>query len=291
LAFGDIAVVNYKASYDGKPLNEAVEEDVGALAESDEYWIKVDKDSFLPGFCEQLEGLEIDGKRDITVTFPDDFPVEDLRGKEGVFAVELTGLKEEVLPELNDEFAATLAPGKTLDEVRELIRENLVQQAEQQRQQIIDNQLLHHVSKEAEFDLPPHIVQNETQRQVNAMVQEIQQQGMSPESLMENQENLIDTASQRAEANVRTNYILQKIAEQEKIEVTNDDLNQEVSMMAYQSGRPPKKVVQEIQKNNGVPEIQNRIMIRKTLELLRANATITEVDPPVADESADEAKA
>ena len=97
---------------------------------------------------------------------------------------------------------------------------------------------------------------------------------------------MIDTASQRAATNVKTNFLLQKIAEKENIEVTSEEINAEVSMMAYQSGRQPKKVVKEIQDNNGFQELQSRISIRKTLDLLRANATITEVDEPASEEAA-----
>src|SRR5690606_5310573 len=101
---GDLAVIDYSSTLDGKPLEEAIGKSAGYLGGREGFWLKLDENSFLPGFAAQIAGLSIGEEKSVTVTIPDDFPRSDLRGKDVVFAVTLKGLKEIALPELNDEF-------------------------------------------------------------------------------------------------------------------------------------------------------------------------------------------
>ncbi len=297
LALGDFAVIAYKSSVEGQPISEFVGEDVGGLAKNDEYWLKLeegtDKDGkptnnrFLPGFVPQLVGLNTGESKDVLVTLPEDFGLEKLRNTEVVFATEIKGIKEQQLPAIDDDLANKIEPGKTLAEVRTSIVENMVADQERRREELKTQQIIEHLSKTLEFDLPAHAVSEETQRQVDAMVRRSQQQGMGDGEIMQHQEQIIGNAQSSARSSVKNTFILQAIADAEKISSSEEELKREVAAIAAQSRRPVKKVVRELRDNDSFDELQHRIVIRKTLQFLRDNATVTEVAASGADSDSD----
>ena len=102
---GDIAVIDYTSTLDGTPVEEAIDKKVGYIAGREGFWIKIDEESFLPGFTKELEGVNAGDKKEITVSIPEDFPVAELHGKDLLFAVEVKEVKEVTLPELDIESA------------------------------------------------------------------------------------------------------------------------------------------------------------------------------------------
>ena len=150
----------------------------------------------------------------------------------------------------------------------------------QSRNQVIDNQILAHLNDEMTFDLPQHIVFNETQRQVNQLVSRGYEQGMSEGDIEENQEDLMKSAETQAKNNVKTMFILEEIAQKEGISASQEEVSQRVMMMAQQQRRPVKKLARELRENNGFENIHQDIVISKTIEFLRSNAKVTEVDAP-----------
>lgn len=283
---GDFAIIDYKGKLDGKLLSEE-EMEVGALAENEGFWVKIDEESFLPGFAKQLIGMKADDSKEVTITLGDDFAFEDLRGKELVYDVELKELKQQELPELNDELAEKIEPGKKLDDIRSLIEENMKSEKENRRQESMTEQILGHLAEDLDFELPEHLVHGETQRMVNTMVQQGQQNGMADEAIMEHQEQIMSNAAVSAKSNVKTTFILEQIAKEESIEASDDDVRQQVAMMAAQSGRPVKKIVRELQDSNGFDDIRNRVTIGRTLEFLKSNASVTEVEAESESEEKD----
>ena len=296
LAMGDFAVIGYESTVDGQPLNDFVGEDVGNLARNEEYWLKLEEDEdedgnpsnnrFLPGFVPQLVGLNKDDRKDIEVTLPDDFGLEKLQGAKVVFATEIKGIKEQQLPEIDDELAAKIEPGKNLEQLRTSIVENLVADQERQRDEAKTQQILEHLSKGLDFELPAHAVSEETQRQVDSMVRRGQQQGMDDDAIMQHQEQIIGNAQASARSSVKNTFILQAIAEAEKISADEADLKSEVAMIAAQSQRPVKKVVKELRDNDSMGDLEHRITIRKTIEFLKENAEVSEVAAPEDDPKA-----
>ena len=121
---------------------------------------------------------------------------------------------------------------------------------------------------------------NETQRQVNQMVSRGYEQGMSEGDIEENQEDLMKSAETQAKNNVKTMFILEEIAQKEGITASQEEVSQRVMMMAQQQRRPVKKLARELRDNNGFENIHQDIVISKTIEFLRSNAKVTEVDPP-----------
>lgn len=281
---GDLAVINYTASLDGQPLADQVEKEVGPLATGTDHWVDLPEEGqepreFIPGLAAAVLGMSKGGTKTFDATFAEEFPVAVVAGKTVSYEVTVTQVKARELPELNDAFAATLGL-ESLEQLKERVRGQFEQQRERMRTQIIDNQILGKLTKDASFDVPQHIVFNETQRQVNQMVSRGYEQGMSEEDITNNQEDLIRSAEEQAKNNVKVMFLLDQIADKEGITVSDDELTRHVAMIAYRQGRPLKKVAREFRDRNAFPELRHDIRVNKTIQLLRENAVINEVEAP-----------
>lgn len=281
---GDLAVINYTASLDGQPLADQVEKEVGPLATGTDHWVDLPEEGqepreFIPGLAAAVLGMSKGETKTFDATFAEEFPVAVVAGKTVSYEVTVTQVKARELPELNDAFAATLGL-ESLEQLKERVRGQFEQQRERMRTQIIDNQILGKLTKDASFDVPQHIVFNETQRQVNQMVSRGYEQGMSEEDISNNQEDLIRSAEEQAKNNVKVMFLLDQIADKEGITVSDDELTRHVAMIAYRQGRPLKKVAREFRDRNAFPELRHDIRVNKTIQLLRENAVINEVEAP-----------
>lgn len=275
-AMGDFAVIDYKGSVDGKPVEEFLGKPAGYLAGRDGFWVKLDEKAFLPGFAGQVAGMGIGESKDITITIPDDFPLEALHGQSVTFATTLKELKESVMPELDDEFAARLAPGKTMEEIKGIIRENLASERKRRIDDMKLNQILAHLNSQTDFELPEDLVTNETQSQADSIVRRGVQAGMSEEEIQARQEEIFATAGNQAVGNLRTNFILQEIARAEGIEVSNNELLNHLAAIAQSRKQAPKKFIKEMARSGRLPSVRNSIAVGKAIDFLVENAMVTE---------------
>ncbi|MFD2257800.1 trigger factor [Luteolibacter algae] len=273
----DIAVVDFTTTLDGTPLDEAIGEKGKYLAKRENHWLPIKEGSFLPGYAEQLVGLKEGDKKDVAITLDDEFPFEDLRGKEIVLHTSVEGIKTAKLPELDDAFAEKLVPGKTLEDIKDMIRDNMSQEKTKQINELKVNQIVEHLNKVVTFELPEEIVQRETQNQANALVREGTKAGASNEEMAGNQEEIFNVATERALTNLRTNFLLQEIANTEKISVSDTDLLGHISKIAESRKQPIKKVIKDLQKNNQIQSIRNSMLIGQTIDFLLEQAKVTEV--------------
>lgn len=285
---GDLAVISYLATLEGEPLADKLEAEAGPLAQGDDHWVDLPEEGqapreFIPGLAAAVLGLSAGDTKEFEATYPDDFPIVAVAGKTVTYNVTVKQVKARDLPELNDAFAQAIG-AETVEILRERVRAQFEEQRQRMRTQVIDNQILGHLNEDATFDLPQHIVFNETQRQVNQMVSRGYEQGMTESDIQNNQEDLLKNAETQAKNNVKTMFILDEIAKAEGITVDDNEMSQRVAMIAYQQKRPIKKVARELRDRNAFGEVRQDILISKTIEFLRANATVTEVDPPEASE-------
>ena len=276
---GDLAVVDYTATIDGKPLDEVGGEQAKPLASNEGYWIRIDEEAFFPGFTDGLIGLKPNEDKEITVTLPDDFPIEAIRGMDAVFAVTVTGLKSEKLPELDDDFANQIEQGKSLDDIKALIRDDLEMRQKRQLEEIKINSVLAKLNELVDFDVPEDFLQSETQGQADAMVKEGIEAGMSEEEVQERQEGLFEEAQVRAKNSLKTNFLLTEIAEAEGLKVENSDMLQRVTMMAKQAKKPVKGYMKELQKSGQLGNIRQNMLFSKAIDFLVEHANVTEVEP------------
>lgn len=275
----DIAVVDFTTTLDGKPLTEAIGEKGQYLAKRENHWLPVKEGSFLPGYAEQLVGSSQGDQKDVSITLDDKFPFEELRGKSIVLHTTVQGIKAPKLPELNDEFAEKLIPGKTLDEIKDVIRENMGMEKTKQINELKVSQIVEKLNAVIHFELPEEIVKREVQNQANSLVEQGSQQGASDEDILKQQEEIFSVATKRAVTNLRTNFLLQEIAQAEKIIVSDADLLGHISQIAQQRKQPIKKVIKDLQKSRQIQSIRNSMLISQTIDFLVEQAIVTEVSP------------
>ncbi len=275
-AMGDFAVIDYSSTVEGKPTEEFLGKSAGYLSGREGFWVRLDEKAFLPGFAAQLVGLNPGDSKEITITLPEDFPVADLQNKEIVFSTTLKELKEAILPALDDELAAKLAPGKTIADITEIIRENM--QAERKRK--IDdmkvNQIVARFTAEVEFELPDELVNQETQNQADAMVKRGVQAGMSEDEISSQQAEIFASAGNQALSNLRTNFILQEIARVENITASDAELVNHLAQIAQSRKLAPKKFIKDMQRSGRLPSIRSSIAIGKTIDFLVEQAEVVE---------------
>ena len=287
VAKGDVAVIDYKGSIDGKPVGEVLPQANAYIAQNHDYWMKVDEGVFLPGFTEQLEGMSADEDKSVTVTLAEDFPIEEARGVEVVYEVKVKGLKEQLLPEVDDELAEKIAPGQTLAELRVTIAERIKSEQAERVENYKVEQILGQLNGQMNFEVPPEMLKAETQSQVDQMVERGQKQGMEDQQIEAAQEEIFQQAEAQALNNVKTSFILQEIARIEEIKVEDNELLGRIQGMAEHYKTPIKKFVKQLQQNNQIGRVRESIMVRKVLEFLKEEASLEEFDP--AEEAAKQA--
>jgi trigger factor len=273
----DIAVVDFTTTLDGQSLTDAIGEKGQYLAKRENHWLPVKEGSFLPGYAEQLVGSKQGDQKDVTITLDDSFPFEELRGKSIVLHTTIQGIKAPKLPELNDDFAEKLIPGKTIDEIKAVIRENMGMEKIKQINELKVSQIVEKLNIAINFELPEEIVKREVQNQANTLVEQGSQQGASDEDILKQQEEIFSVATKRAVTNLRTNFLLQEIAQAEKINVSDADLLGHISQIAQQRKQPIKKVIKDLQKNRQIQSIRNSMLISQTIDFLVEQAIVTEV--------------
>ena len=276
---GDLAIIDYTATIDGKPLDEVGGEQAKSLASNEGYWIRIEDEAFFPGFTDALIGSKPNDDKEITITLPDDFPIESIRGMEAVFAVTVTGLKNESLPELDDEFAGKIEAGKSLDDIKALIRDDLDLRQKRQLEEIKINSVLAKLNELTDFDVPEEFLQSETQGQADAMVSEGLEAGMSEDEVEERKAGLFEEAQVRAKNSLKTNFLLTEIGEKEELKVENSEVLQRVTVMAKQAKKPVKGYMKELQKNGQLGNIRQNMIFSKAIDFLVEHANVTEVEP------------
>lgn len=276
IEMGDFAIIDYSSTVEGQPTEEFIGKSAGYLSGREDFWVRVDEKAFLPGFAAQLVGLNKGDAKEITVTLPEDFPVADLRSKDITFNTTVKELKQASLPALDDELAARLAPGKTMDEIKEVIRENMAGERGRKIDDMKVNQIVAKFNEQVSFELPDDLVTRETQNQADAMVRQGVQAGMSEDEVQSQQEEIFASAGDQALSNLRTNFILQEIARVEKITVTDAELVNHLAHIATTRKVAPKKFIRDMQREGRIQNIRSSMAIGKTIDFLVEHANVVE---------------
>ena len=274
----DIVVIDYSGTCDGQPVSEVVGQPVPQVESGEDFWLKVDEESFLPGFATQLIGLKVGEEKEATVSIQEDFPLENLREKDLLFQVTVKGIKEQKLPE-DDALVEALMPGGSMDDIKETIESQMHFQINRQVEEFKESKLLEQIATAVDFDLPEEYVSSETQGQADRLVEEAVQQGMSEEQLQAEQEKIFETAGERARNNLKVQFLLGEIAQAEKIQVPEPELLQAITSMAKREGKPLKAFIKQLQRERRVDSLRNQMLIGKTVDFLLENANFVETEP------------
>src|SRR6266498_2395141 len=284
LQMGDFSVIDFEGSVDGKSVSEIAPQASKNLHGGKKFWLHLAPDNFLPAFCEQMTGQKRDETRKITIAFPADFPVKELAAKEGSYMVTLREIKEKVLPGLDDAFAEKLIPGKTLVDLRQMIKHDLEHEKEHERERAKEGQVVKYLHERIQFELPPALLKNETRRILADLVQRNRERGVPDEMLKDKETELIESAAGLAAHRLKTNFILHRIAERENIKVSRDDINTRLREESARYNVPMEKMRKELQEHDGLDAFAEQILLGKTLDFLKANVSVEAAQEPAAKE-------
>ena len=274
LASGDIAVVNYSGTCEGKVITELAPTAKG-LTEQKNFWIETTEGTFIPGFAAQLIGASAGDKRTVNVDFPADFVTKELQGKKGVYEVELVEVKEKALPALDDELAKKFG-AENLEALKVGVRADLENELKYSRTKALRGQVVKELMGKVNFDLPETAVANETRNVVYDLVRQNTQRGVNRDIIEQQKDEIYAAAAVNAKERVKLAFLVSKIAAQEKIEVSQEDALKRAQFLAMQYQMPFEQFIKDLQKRNGVNELYEQVLHEKVLELLEKNATITE---------------
>ena len=274
LQMGDFAVLDFEGSVDNKPIGEIAPQASKNLQGGKKFWLHLEADNFLPKFCEQLIGQKPDETRLVIIHFPEDFPVKELAGKKADYAVTVREIKEKILPAVDDAFAAKLVPGKSLPDLRQIIEHDIEHAKEHDAERAKESQIVKYLHEQIHFELPPALLQNETRRALAELVQRNRERGVTDEMLKEKEKELIEGAAGLAANRLKTNFILHRIAEQEKIQVAKEDMDLRIRQEAARYDISPDKMRKELQQKDALDDIAEQILLGKTLDFLKANVSV-----------------
>ncbi|AEP87671.1 trigger factor [Bacillus spizizenii] len=261
---GNTVVLDFEGFVDG----EAFE---GGKAEN--YSLEVGSGSFIPGFEEQLVGLEAGAEKDVEVTFPEEYHAEELAGKPAVFKVKIHEIKAKELPELDDEFAKDIDEEvETLAELTEKTKKRLEEAKENEADAKLREELVLKASENAEIDVPQAMVDTELDRMLKEFEQRLQMQGMNLELYTQfsgqDEAALKEQMKEDAEKRVKSNLTLEAIAKAENLEVTDEEVDAELTKMAEAYNMPVENIKQAIGSTDAMKE---DLKVRKAIDFLVEN--------------------
>ncbi|MFL6588666.1 MAG: trigger factor [Chthoniobacterales bacterium] len=274
LAMGDFAVIDFTGAIDGLAISEIVPEASKNLHGGKKFWLHLAPENFLPKFCEQLVGMKPGDTRSVQVEFPADFPVTELAEKKADYAVTLNELKEKVLPAIDDAFAAKMMPEKSLADLRHAIEHNLEHEKEHEVERAKEQQIVKFLHERISFDLPPPLLKNETRRALNELVHRNRERGVPDELLKGKEKELIEGAGSLAAHRLKTNFILHRIAEAEKLEVTQKEIDERIREQAAHYNVSVDKMRKELEEHERLNALAEEILLGKTLDFLKANVSV-----------------
>lgn len=265
---GDTVVIDYE----GFVGDEAFE---GGKGEN--HSLVLGSNSFIPGFEDQLVGVKAEDEKDVTVTFPEEYHSDELAGKEAVFKVKVHEVKVKELPELDDEFVKDLDEDvETVDELKEKIRKDLEESKTTAADDARDDEAIRKAVENAKIEEIPHeMAHEEVHRQMDMFLNNLKQQGISPEMYYQmtnsTEEDLHKQFEGDAEFNVRTNLVLEAIVAAENLDATEEDMEKEISDLAKQYNMPEDQVRSVLS-----PDLLNRdISLKKAIDLITSTAKET----------------
>jgi trigger factor len=272
---GDMLVVNYTGSCDGKPISE-VAPDARSLAAAQKFWIELKEGAFLPGFFEQMSGVTPGTKRTVTVTFPADFPTPALAGKPASYEVEVLEVKERILPPVDDTFAQAWE-ARDVKGLREGVRQDLQNELNDKTRRSIREQVVRALVAPLNFDMPESAVLSETRNVVYEVVRENTKRGVSKDLIDKNKDEIFNMANTAAKERVKSAFVFARIAELEGIKVEPDEFEARLYSMAKALSLTPDKLLKELQRRKGETQLVEQILNEKVVDFLQQHAKIEDV--------------
>lgn len=238
----------------------------------------VEVGSNVPGFDENIIGLNPGESRTFTIKYPKDFPEQELAGKDVEFDVAAESIRERQIPKLNDEFAKTIGEFETLDAMRKDVKVRLTASAEESADREVERKIIDEIVTRSKVDFPDVLVEHEVGHDLEETQNRLGKQGMTLEHYLKQigktQEELLSELREGAARRVRAGLAMAEISDIEKIEVTDEDLEAEIERMAAESKATKESVEAYIETRGGRPAFKNSLINDKILNFLKSVSTI-----------------
>jgi trigger factor len=268
-ALADTVTINVE----GKFLDNSEEENIKA----DDVEVTLGGKGVQQEFTDNLTGVKPDDEKTFVVDYPEGFSSKGLAGKKVEYTARVTAVRVKELPEVDDEWARSL--GEEFDSVatlRSKIRENMENQARQEADHRFRADLMQKVVERHQFEVPQSLIDHQTSYRMESVVRDMIGRGVDPRNQNVNWEGAREELKVQAEEDVRSSLLLERIAQEEKIEVSNEEIEAEIQAIARSSQQPVEQVRSVLTKEGGERSIANRLRNRKALDLLVENARVTD---------------
>jgi trigger factor len=237
----------------------------------EDFALTIGSKTFIDTFEEQLIGKNIGEEIEVNVTFPEDYQSEELQGKPALFKVKINSIKKKELPEIDDEFAMDVSEFDTLDEYKESIKESILERKEQEAKREVKEAVVKIALEEATAELPEPMIDLEAENMTYDFSRQLQQQGLDIEQYMkftgQNMMSLKDSMKKEAEKKIKVSLLLEAIAKEEKLEVSDEEYDEEISNMATMYGMELDKLKENIKEEEKETIIQD-MLNQKALDLM-----------------------
>ena len=263
---GDTVVIDFEGFVDG----EAFEGGKG-----ERYNLELGSNSFIPGFEDQLVGLGTGDFKDVEVTFPEHYHAENLAGKAATFKVKVHEIKRKQLPVLDDEFAKDVSEFDTLEEYKADLTKQIQARKEREAEQAREAAVVEQVSANAEVEIPRAMIESEIQHMVKDLDNRLRMQGMDIDMFLtlsgQTIADLREQMQKEADQRVKNNIVLEQVAKEEALTVSDDELNEELEKMAAAYQRSAEEIRTILEKNGNMENLREEALIRKTIKFLVDN--------------------
>ncbi len=289
VADGDYVTLDYEGFVDGEAF---------AGGKANDYTLQVGSNTFIPGFESQLIGLSKGEAAEIKVVFPEDYHSEELAGQEAVFKVEIKDIKQRVVPDLDDDFAAEVSEFDTLEELRADIKNKLQESAKQRERNALENKVVEAVVANAEVVIPEAMIEREIAEMIQDLANNLTRQGFPEEFAREYINDKLDSLKEdyreAAQSRVKTRLVLQKVQETEDITVSDEELEVKVQELAAFYRQDATELRKQLEEQGSLEVLRYNAGIEKTIQFLVEAAQITEpveqAEAPVAQEEETESE-
>ncbi len=270
---GDFAIIDFEGYIDGQPFS-------GGAAQA--YSLEIGSGSFIPGFEEQLIGMEVGTDKDIKVTFPNDYPREELAEKEVTFKVSLKEIKVKEIPVADDEFAKSVGNFETIEDLKADLREKITEWAKQDAETSFAQAAVDQAVENAVFETPETLVKREMEDQLHRFEHNLAYQGLTLDKYLDyvkkSKEEVLEDFRPEAMKRVKTDLVLSNIAQAENLEVTEEELNEKLQELAerYQQ-KNSAKLKETLESKGQLSSVKQAILLEKASDFIKENTTAIEV--------------
>jgi len=269
---GDMTIIDFEGFVDGVAFE-------GGKGEN--YPLTIGSGAFIPGFEEELIGVNLNEETDVNVTFPEDYQSEELAGKAAVFVCTVREIKEKELPPLDDEFASEVSEFDTLEEYKEDIRTKISEKKEQEAKNQKEEAVVDAVIEEAFMEIPEAMIQTQQQQMLEDFAQRIQSQGLNVEQYMEitgmTQAGLAEQMRPQALKRIQSRLVMEAVAAEEGMTATEEEVDAEIVKMAEVYRMETDKVM-ELLGEGGRKQVKEDICVNKAVDFVVQNAKETKED-------------